>query len=85
MAELAVKFKMIQTMPLKKRTSAKKPKTRLKSKRFVAKVMVLSAVTRPTKDHNGVIGCWRVTKPFVYKRTVKQTTRARLTSPATHA
>ena len=46
----------------------KKPKSRLKSKRFIAKVMVLTAVTRPSKGFNGVVGCWRVTEPFVYKR-----------------
>ena len=47
-----------------------KPKTRVKSKRFVAKIMVLTAVARPSKRHkfSGMVGCWRVTEKFTYKR-----------------
>ena len=42
---------------------------RQKSKRFVAKIMVLTAVTRPRGgSFNGVLGSWRVVKPFIYKR-----------------
>ena len=42
----------------------------MKSKRFIAKIMVLSAVARPSMRHkfSGMIGCWRVTEPFIYKR-----------------
>ena len=45
-----------------------KPRRRVKSNRFIAKVMFLTAVARPRTGFNGVIGCWRVTKEFIYKR-----------------
>ena len=45
-----------------------RPKTRLKSKRFVGKFMVLTAVTRRRGNFNGILGSWRVAKPFIYKR-----------------
>ena len=55
-----------------------KPKTRLKSKRFVGKVMCLTAIARPNGKHkfDGKVGCWRVTGDMVYKRssTYKGTT-----------
>jgi|TARA_B100000524_G_scaffold334345_1_gene222775 hypothetical protein len=44
-----------------------RPKTRLKSKGFVAKLMVLTAVTRPPGNFNGILGSWRVAKPFIYR------------------
>lgn len=55
---------------LKLPPGVKKPKTRVKSKRFIAKVMVLSAIARPNETHgfSGMVGCWRITKPFVYSR-----------------
>ena len=53
---------------LKLPPGVEKPKSRLKSKRFVAKVMILSAVARPIGDWNGVVGCWRVTQPFTYQK-----------------
>ena len=60
---------------LKLPADVEKPKQRRKSKRFVAKIMILTAVTRPRPGFNGVVGCWRVTEPFVYKRkTVYQGT-----------
>ena len=45
-----------------------KPRRRQKSKRFVAKIMCLTAITRPRPGFNGVLGCWRIQKPFVYKK-----------------
>ena len=43
-----------------------RPKTRLKSQRFVGKIMVLTAVTRPRGNFNGILGSWRVlATPFI--------------------
>ena len=53
---------------LKMPAGVEKPRRRVKSKRFVAKLMVLTAVTRPQTGFNGVLDCWRVTKEFVYKK-----------------
>jgi|TARA_B100000513_G_scaffold66694_1_gene26395 hypothetical protein len=53
---------------LKMPAGEERPKTRLRSKRFVAKIMVLTAVTRPRVKFNGILRSWRVAKPFIYKR-----------------
>ena len=53
---------------LKMPAGEERPKTRLKSKRFVGKIMVLTAVTRPRGNFNGILGSWRVATPFIYKR-----------------
>ena len=55
---------------LKLPPGVEKPRTRVKSKRFVAKIMVLTAVARPAMRHgfNGMVCCWRVTEKFTYKR-----------------
>ena len=55
---------------LKLPPGVKRPRTRVKSKRFIAKVMVLSAIARPNEKHgfSGMVGCWRITEPFVYSR-----------------
>ena len=51
---------------LKMPAGEERPKTRLKSKRFVGKIMVLTAVTRPRGNFNGILGSWRVlAKPFI--------------------
>ena len=52
---------------LKMPAGEERPKTRLKSKRFVGKIMVLTAVTRPRGNFNGILGSWRVAKPFIYR------------------
>ena len=46
-----------------------RPKTLLKSKRFVAKSMVFTARTRPWGNFNdGILRSWRVaSKPFIYR------------------
>ena len=55
---------------LKLPAGVEKPKRRQKSKRFVAKIMVLTAVARPSKRRRfgGMLGCWRVTETFTYKK-----------------
>ena len=53
---------------LKMPAGEERPKTRLKSKRFVGKIMVLTAVTGRRGNFNGILGSWRVAKPFIYKR-----------------
>ena len=51
---------------LKMPAGEERPKTRLKSKGFVAKLMVLTAVTRPRGNFYGILGSWRVlAKPFI--------------------
>ena len=58
---------------LKLPPGVQRPKQRLKSKRFVGKIMCLTAIARPIKNgqqrgFDGKVGCWRVTKQMVYKR-----------------
>ena len=43
------------------------PKTPLKSKRFINKVLFIGNA-RPVKKHDGNISCLRVTKDFIYTR-----------------
>jgi hypothetical protein len=52
-----------------------KPKQKLKSKRFIGKVMMLCAVARPDPSNNfdGLVGCWRVCEQQVAKRGDKRT------------
>lgn len=45
-----------------------KPRQPIKSKRFIGKVMMLIAISRPSTSTSGLIGCWRVTGDHVYKR-----------------
>ena len=54
-----------------------KPKKRLKSKRFIGKIMCLTAIARPDeklknrgqrRGFDGKVGCWRITENMVYKR-----------------
>jgi hypothetical protein len=55
---------------LKLYAGMEKPRTPIKSKRFIGKVMMLIAIARPVPEHDfdGKIGCWRVTDDFVYKK-----------------
>ena len=51
----------------------KRPTIPVKSKRFIPKVMVLTAIARPSSKHNfdGKVGCWRVCERREAKRFSK--------------
>ncbi|KAL1514867.1 hypothetical protein AB1Y20_003950 [Prymnesium parvum] len=53
---------------LKLPPGTEKPRTPMKSKRFIGKIMCLIAIGRPSPGNCGLIGCWRVTEPHIYKR-----------------
>ena len=55
---------------LKLPPGVKKPKTPVKSKRYIGKIMMLIAIARPRPEHgfDGKIGCWRITEDFEYSK-----------------
>ena len=57
-------YAMTYRVKLKLPPGVTKPKIRIKSKRYIPKVMMLTAITKPDPAHNfnGLIGCWRVRK-----------------------
>ena len=56
----------------------KRPTIPVKSKRFIPKVMVLTAIARPSSKHNfdGKVGCWRVCERREAKRLYGDVSKA---------